>query len=153
MLQTAHDTIRRVGVALGLNDQEIEELLATNAEHEFDITMESGAVHKAYRVQHNNKLGPYKGGIRFHPEVDKEEVRALATLMSFKTAAVGLPLGGGKGGVSVDPRSLSPAELEEISRKFVRALHPHIGPEKDVPAHLWHMVVVLAVTQQLVAVG
>lgn len=85
-------------------------------------------------MQHSNKLGPYKGGIRFHPNVDIDEVRALATLMSFKTAAAGLPMGGGKGGVVVDPKKLSDTDLEELSRSYVRGLHRHIGPEKDVPA-------------------
>jgi glutamate dehydrogenase/leucine dehydrogenase len=85
-------------------------------------------------VQHNNKLGPYKGGIRYHPNVSLEEVQTLATLMSLKTAAVGLPMGGGKGGVTVNPRDLSDDELEELSRKYARHLQPHIGPDKDVPA-------------------
>lgn len=119
---------------MGLSQAQINELLKTDAEHQFVIKLGSGKTHKAYRVQHNNKLGPYKGGIRFHPEVNLEEVRALATLMSFKTAAVGLPLGGGKGGVAVNPKELTKAELEEIARGYVKNLHPHIGPEKDVPA-------------------
>jgi glutamate dehydrogenase/leucine dehydrogenase len=84
-------------------------------------------------VQHNNQLGPYKGGIRFHPGVDEEEVQALATLMSFKTAAVGLPLGGGKGGVAANPKALSPIELEELARKYSAQLVPHIKDGKDVP--------------------
>jgi glutamate dehydrogenase/leucine dehydrogenase len=134
MLQTAQHLIERVGKKLGLNEEEIAYLLQTDAEHEFHITLSNGNTHKAYRVQHNNKLGPYKGGIRFHPEVNLEEVRALATLMSFKTAAVGLPLGGGKGGVEVNPRDLTDEELEELSRKYAAYLAPHIGPQKDVPA-------------------
>lgn len=134
MLQTAHDLITRVGKRLNLSDQEIAELLQTDAEHDFTITLESGRELQAYRAQHNNKLGPYKGGIRFHPEVNKDEVRALATLMSLKTAAVGLPLGGGKGGVAVNPKELSQAELEDISRQYARHLAPYIGPDKDVPA-------------------
>jgi glutamate dehydrogenase/leucine dehydrogenase len=134
MLQTAQHLIERVGKKLGLKEEEIAYLLQTDAEHEFHITLDNGNTHKAYRVQHNNKLGPYKGGIRFHPEVNLEEVRALATLMSFKTAAVGLPLGGGKGGVEVNPRDLSDTELEELSRKYAAYLAPHIGPQKDVPA-------------------
>ncbi|MCA9328163.1 Glu/Leu/Phe/Val dehydrogenase, partial [Candidatus Saccharibacteria bacterium] len=94
----------------------------------------NGKKFKAYRMQHNSARGPYKGGIRFHHEVDRDEVRALATLMSFKTAAVDLPLGGGKGGVSVDPKTLSEQELEELARKYVQYLEKHIGPHKDVPA-------------------
>lgn len=134
MLETTFALIRRAGQQLGLDDKTIEQLIATDKEHIFEIALENGKTFKAYRVQHNNKRGPYKGGIRFHPEVNLDEVRALATLMSFKTAAVGLPLGGGKGGVSVNPRELSDDELKEISHKFVEYLQPHIGPEKDVPA-------------------
>lgn len=134
MLDTAQKLIKDAGKKLGLSDKEIEELINTNAEHKFEIELSSGAKHQAYRVQHSNKLGPYKGGIRFHPQVDYDEVRALATLMSFKTAVSGLPMGGGKGGVTVDPRELSEEALEELSRKYVRGLHKHIGPDKDVPA-------------------
>jgi glutamate dehydrogenase len=134
MLDTAQATIKRAGRRLGLDPQTIEELLAFSAEHSFEITLDNGNTYQAYRVQHNNKRGPFKGGIRFHPEVSLDEVRALATLMSFKTAAVGLPLGGGKGGVAVSPHELNQAELEELSRKYVQHLHPHIGPHKDIPA-------------------
>lgn len=134
MLQTVHALIAKVGKDLGFSDAEIKTLIETDKEHEFDITLENGKSFKAYRVQHDNRLGPYKGGIRFHPEVNRDEVRALATLMSLKTAAVGLPLGGGKGGVAVNPRDLDDAELEELSRAFARHLAPHIGPDKDVPA-------------------
>lgn len=134
MLATAHELIQRVGKHLKLTDEQINYLLNTDAEHAFEITLGNGKTHQAYRVQHNNALGPYKGGIRFHPEVDLDEVKALATLMSLKTAAVGLPLGGGKGGVAVNPKELSSAELEELARKYAAALAPHIGPDKDVPA-------------------
>lgn len=134
MLETAHELIRRVGKRLDLDQEEIDYLLNTDAEHEFEIALSNGRTHKAYRVQHNNALGPYKGGIRFHPEVDLREVKALATLMSLKTAAVGLPLGGGKGGVAVNPKELTKEELEELARKYAASLAPHIGPDKDVPA-------------------
>ncbi|HLG91236.1 MAG TPA: Glu/Leu/Phe/Val dehydrogenase [Candidatus Saccharimonadales bacterium] len=134
MLETAHSLIRQAGKKIGLSDAEIEELIKVDAEHKFEIELDSGKKFPAYRIQHKNKLGPYKGGIRFHPQVDLDEVRALATLMSLKTAAVGLPLGGGKGGVAVNPKELSKQELEELSRKYVQHLHPHIGPDKDVPA-------------------
>ena len=134
MLSTAHALISRAGKKLGLDDKQIKELISIDAEHIFEIKLDGGKTFQAYRVQHNNKRGPYKGGIRFHPEVNLDEVRALATLMSFKTAAVGLPLGGGKGGVVVDPRQLDEQELEELSRHYVRHLHQHIGPNKDVPA-------------------
>jgi glutamate dehydrogenase/leucine dehydrogenase len=134
MLETAHAIIKRAGKKAGLTDKQIEDLIKTDHEHVFKVNLDNGKSFDAYRVQHNNKLGPYKGGIRFHPEVNLDEVRALATLMSFKTAAVGLPLGGGKGGVSVNPKDLDQQELEELSRKYARHLAPHIGPDKDVPA-------------------
>jgi glutamate dehydrogenase (NADP+) len=134
MLETAQHLISRAGKRIGLDKKVIDSLLEADAEHQFEIGLSSGKKLKAYRVQHSNKRGPYKGGIRFHQEVNLDEVRALATLMSLKTAAVGLPLGGGKGGVSVNPRELTPEELEELSRKYVQHLHPHIGPDKDVPA-------------------
>lgn len=134
MLDRAQHMIERAGKKLGMSEAEISELLKPDAEHQFEITTESGKTLPAYRVQHNNKLGPYKGGIRYHHEVDLDEVKALATLMSLKTAAAGLPLGGGKGGIVVNPRELSEDELEEISRKYAKHLAPVIGPDKDVPA-------------------
>lgn len=133
MLQTAQAIIRETGRKLGLDDAAIEALIRINQEHEFEIVV-GDKRYQAYRVQHNNARGPYKGGIRFHPEVDLDEVRALATLMSFKTAAVGLPLGGGKGGVVVNPRELSDEELEKVSRQYAAYLAPHIGPDQDIPA-------------------
>lgn len=134
MLQTTHTVIRDVGTKIGLSEEDIEKLISIDKEHIFDIELKNGKSFKGYRVQHSNRRGPYKGGIRFHPEVDLDEVRALATLMSFKTAAVGIPLGGGKGGIAVNPRELSDEELEELSRKYTEHLHPHIGPDQDVPA-------------------
>jgi glutamate dehydrogenase (NADP+) len=88
----------------------------------------------AYRVQHNNIRGPYKGGIRYHPDVDIEEAKSLAMLMSYKCAVVGIPFGGGKGGIAVNPKVLSSRELEALSRAFIRAMSCDIGPNKDVPA-------------------
>src|SRR5579862_8808816 len=134
MLDTAQKLIREAGKKLGLSDKQIEQLIKTDAEHNFEIMLSDGSKYQAYRVQHSNKRGPYKGGIRFHPRVDYDEVRALATLMSFKTAAVGIPMGGAKGGIAVDPKKLSKEALEELSRKYVRGLKDHIGPDKDVPA-------------------
>lgn len=134
MLETTHAAILKAAKKLGLDEIEAIKLIDIDNEHQFDIRLDNGQTYKAYRIQHSNKRGPYKGGIRFHPNVDLDEVRALATLMSFKTAAVGLPLGGGKGGVAVNPRELSSSQLEELSRKYVQHLHPHIGPDKDVPA-------------------
>jgi len=133
MLETTHHLITRAGKRMGLSEAAITALLQTNVEHEFEIEL-GGKKLKAYRVQHNNKRGPYKGGIRFHPEVNLDEVRALATLMSMKTAVAGIPLGGGKGGVAINPRDLTLEQLEELSRAYVKHLHLHIGPDKDVPA-------------------
>lgn len=133
MLQTAQATIREAAERLGYDQKIIEALLEAEAEHIFEIEIK-GIKYPAYRVQHNSKLGPYKGGVRFHPAVSLDEVRALATLMTLKTAAVGLPLGGGKGGIAVDPRSLPPGEVEELARRYARHLTPHIGSGKDIPA-------------------
>lgn len=134
MLHTAQELIKKVARKLELSDEDTAFLLKANAEHVFEIELSNGSKHKAYRIQHDNTLGPYKGGIRFHPDVNIDEVRALATLMTLKTAAVGLPLGGGKGGVTVDPKSLTKDQLEELSRKYAAHLSTHIGPNKDVPA-------------------
>ena len=92
------------------------------------------AVFEGYRVQHNLSTGPAKGGIRFHPEVSLGEVAALAMWMSWKTALAGLPYGGAKGGVIVDPARLSEAELERLSRRYMQELIPFVGPHVDVPA-------------------
>lgn len=134
MLHTTHQSIREAGKSLGLDEETITALIKLDQAHHFEIELDSGKKYQAYRAQHKNIRGPYKGGIRFHPKVDKDEVQALATLMSLKTAAVGLPLGGGKGGIAVDPKDLDHKELEELSRKYVRGLHEHIGPDRDVPA-------------------
>jgi glutamate dehydrogenase/leucine dehydrogenase len=134
MLEGIRKLIKETGAKLGLDEQVIEELIKPNTEHIFDVELKNGKAFRAFRVQHNNQNGPYKGGVRFHENVTLDEVRALATLMSIKTAAVGLPLGGGKGGVAVNPKNLSKEELEELSRKYVQGLHKHIGPDQDVPA-------------------
>lgn len=134
MLDSAQDNIKKAARHLGLHEAQLQKLLKPDAVHTFEIALENGKKFPAYRIQHSNARGPYKGGVRFHPEVDHDEVQALATLMSFKTAVVGIPLGGGKGGVEVDPRQLSSEELEELSRKYVRGLVDHIGPDKDIPA-------------------
>jgi len=88
----------------------------------------------AFRSQHNNALGPYKGGIRFHPGVTEAEIKALSLWMSLKCSIAGLPYGGSKGGVIVDPKKLSKSELESLSRAYARFLAPHIGEHVDVPA-------------------
>lgn len=87
-----------------------------------------------FRVQHDNSRGPMKGGLRYHPEVDLDEVRALASLMTWKTAVVDLPYGGAKGGIGVDPNELSERELERLTRAFVDQIHDIVGPDTDIPA-------------------
>ena len=87
-----------------------------------------------FRVQHNNTRGPFKGGIRYHEHVDIDEVRSLATLMTWKTSLLDIPYGGGKGGIGVDPRMYSKTELERMSRRFFRAIDPIIGVNVDIPA-------------------
>ena len=87
-----------------------------------------------YRVQHNDARGPMKGGLRYHPHVDLDEVRALASLMTWKTAVVDIPYGGAKGGVSIDPAQWSQRELERVTRRFVDAIHDLFGPDVDIPA-------------------
>ena len=100
------------------------------------VRMDDGRIRMfpGYRVQHNNALGPYKGGLRFHPQVDLDEVTALAMLMTWKCALVGLPFGGAKGGITVDPRKLSLRELESLTRRFTSDMVTVFDPKKDIPA-------------------
>lgn len=102
----------------------------------FPVRMDDGRyrLFKGYRVQHNNVLGPYKGGMRYHPGVSLDHVKALAAIMTMKTALMRLPYGGAKGGVRVDPRALSAEELMRLTRRFTSALCPNIGPDYDIPA-------------------
>lgn len=138
MLESAQGVIKKTAKDLGLSSSATERLLQPEALHEFhfSVTMDDGKprLFTGYRVQHNSALGPYKGGIRFHPGVSREEVQALATLMSIKCAVAALPYGGGKGGVVIDPKTVSEKELERISKAYVRAIANVIGPEIDVPA-------------------
>ncbi len=100
------------------------------------LKMDTGdvKVFQGFRVQYNDARGPYKGGLRYHPQVDMDEVKALAFWMSIKNAVVGVPYGGGKGGIAVDPKKLSKGELERLSRKFISLIYKNIGPHTDVPA-------------------
>lgn len=102
----------------------------------FPVKMDDGSIEvfTGYRVQHNNALGPYKGGLRYHPTVDIDAARALATWMTWKSAIAGLPYGGGKGGIQIDPSKYSKGELERITRRFTYALGDNIGPDYDIPA-------------------
>ena len=103
---------------------------------ELIITKDDGSIghYIGYRVQHDDTLGPFKGGLRYHPNVDLDHVRSLASLMTWKTALIGVPFGGGKGGIQVDPKDLSERELERLTRKFVDTIHSFIGPTIDIPA-------------------
>ncbi|DBA97999.1 hypothetical protein WJX82_003201 [Trebouxia sp. C0006] len=103
---------------------------------ELVITKDDGQIESfnAYRVQHDDSRGPYKGGLRYHPQVDLDDVRSLASLMTWKTAVMDIPFGGAKGGVTVDPKKLSERELEKLTRKLVQAIKDVIGPQEDIPA-------------------
>ena len=102
----------------------------------FPVKMDDGTVKTftGYRSQHNNAVGPFKGGIRFHPGVTRDEVKALSTWMTFKCSVAGIPYGGGKGGITLDPKDYSTAELERISRAYAEAIAPLIGEKIDIPA-------------------
>ncbi|EQK47266.1 glutamate/Leucine/Phenylalanine/Valine dehydrogenase family protein [[Clostridium] bifermentans ATCC 19299] len=102
----------------------------------FPVTMDDGSIKlfTGYRAQHNNACGPFKGGLRFHPAVCLDEVKALSTWMTFKCSVVGLPYGGGKGGINIDPRDYSKSELERISRGFAKSISPIVGEYEDIPA-------------------
>jgi glutamate dehydrogenase (NAD(P)+) len=102
----------------------------------FPVRMDDGSVRlfKGYRIQHNNLLGPFKGGIRYHQTVSLDDLKALAAMMTWKCALMGLPLGGGKGGIKFNPNDVSRAELQRITRRFFHSLGHNIGPETDIPA-------------------
>ncbi len=102
----------------------------------FPVRLDDGTVKTfiGYRSQHNNAVGPFKGGLRFHPDVTKDEVKALSTWMTFKCSVAGIPYGGGKGGMAIDPKDYSKAELERISKGFATAISPIIGEKVDIPA-------------------
>ncbi|SDE88811.1 glutamate dehydrogenase (NAD(P)+) [Pricia antarctica] len=123
---------------IGLNPNIRKILEVTNNELvvHFPVRMDNGEVEvfTGYRVQHNNALGPYKGGLRYHPTVDIDAARALAMWMTWKTSLAGLPYGGAKGGIQLDPTKYSNSELERITRRFTYALGDNIGPELDIPA-------------------
>ena len=137
-LQNTLDLIQKASEIFDLN-AEFKSVLSTPnriIEVSLPVKMDNGSikVFRGFRVQHCDLPGPYKGGIRYHQNVDMEEVKALATLMTFKCAVVGIPLGGGKGGIIVDPKKLSKTELERLTRIYTRKIAPFIGPEVDVPA-------------------
>ena len=102
----------------------------------FPVKLDDGTVKTfiGYRSQHNNAVGPFKGGLRFHPDVTRDEVKALSTWMTFKCSVAGIPYGGGKGGMAINPKDYSKAELERISKGFAKAISPIIGEKVDIPA-------------------
>ena len=132
------DQFQRASNELGLEKNLADSIMMPDRELSVEVPLNkddgSLAIFKGYRIQHNNARGPFKGGIRFHQEVDIDEVRSLAALMTFKTALVNIPYGGGKGGITVDPRKLSKRELEQLSRRFFRRISPIIGVNTDIPA-------------------
>lgn len=138
LFQRVREQMDRAAESVGLAP-EVRKILASPACEvgvNFPVRMDDGRIEmfSGYRVQHNNVLGPFKGGIRYHPDVSLDEVRALAAWMTIKCALVDIPFGGGKGGVQVDPASLSRREVERLTRRFVYALGANIGPGYDVPA-------------------
>ncbi|WP_100615004.1 Glu/Leu/Phe/Val family dehydrogenase [Confluentibacter citreus] len=138
MMDNVMEQFNRAANHIHLNPNIRKILSITNNELviHFPVKMDNGDVEifRGYRVQHNNALGPYKGGLRYHPTVDIDAARALAMWMTWKTSLAGLPYGGGKGGIQLDPSKYSQGELERITRRFTFALADNIGPEHDIPA-------------------
>jgi len=140
-LINAHATIDRACKILGVEEWIVKKLKKPDnvVNGRFPVVLDNGTeeTFEGYRIQHNNSRGPYKGGLRYDTTVDRDEVEALATWMSLKTAVVNIPLGGGKGGVKFPrkPKEYSQTELERITKKFTKViLGDHIGPDKDIPA-------------------
>jgi glutamate dehydrogenase (NAD(P)+) len=123
---------------IGLDDRVIQQLTTPHREIKVECTLvrDDGtlATFTGFRVQHDNSRGPMKGGLRYHPDVDPDEVNALASLMTWKTALLNLPYGGAKGGIACDPAFLSDGELQRLTRAFVQKIHDVIGPQSDIPA-------------------
>jgi glutamate dehydrogenase (NAD(P)+) len=138
VFEATNHYIRKASRIMNLGPRVEQLLLSLEAEHHVTIPIERDngelAVFSGYRFQHNSARGPTKGGLRFHPTLDADDVRALATLMTWKTAVVNVPFGGAKGGVACDPAQLSQGELERITRKFVERIGQEIGPQRDIPA-------------------
>jgi glutamate dehydrogenase/leucine dehydrogenase len=130
--------LKKAGEVMDMTAEQLEALNEPQnmIEKQLEVMLESGkkAIYPAYRCQFNNARGPFKGGIRFHPDADVQEVKALAALMAIKCACVNIPLGGGKGGVQCNPKKLTEKDLESVSRAFIQAMHEHLGVDKDIPA-------------------
>ena len=136
--ESAQHQLAEAVAQLGLDDGFHEILRTPRREMTVAVPLRHDDGHvevlRGFRVQHNLTRGPAKGGVRFHPSTDLDEVRALAMWMTWKCALIGVPYGGAKGGVAVDPRSLSRNELERVTRRYVSEILPIIGPERDIPA-------------------
>lgn len=129
------DAIATAGKKIGFSMATINNITEPyNVINESVMVPEIGTEVDMYRVQFNNALGPYKGGIRFHPDVDLDEVKTLAITMMLKCSLVGIPLGGAKGGATINPRDFSPKEIEGVARAWARTMAPYIGVDKDIPA-------------------
>ncbi|MGQ9587632.1 MAG: Glu/Leu/Phe/Val family dehydrogenase [Thermoplasmata archaeon] len=130
--------VDKAGKTLGIDPGMIEVLKCPKRELSinFPVKLDDGTVKvfTGYRVQHNEARGPFKGGIRYHPQVDIDEVRALASWMTWKTAVVDIPYGGAKGGIICDPKKMSVGEIERMTRRYASEISIIIGPEKDIPA-------------------
>ena len=138
VLKNAQTQIRIAVDKLGLSEDVFELLKEPQRvlEVSIPVKMDDGSikVFKGYRSQHNDAVGPYKGGIRLHPSVDLDEVKALSIWMTFKCGIVGIPYGGGKGGITADPSELSKGELERLARGYIQKLHKYLGDRIDIPA-------------------
>lgn len=136
--ETTNHFIEQAFAHLGLEPQYKTLLITPSRELrvELIIELDDGSIGNfiGYRIQHDNARGPFKGGLRYHPDVDLDEVRSLASLMTWKTALIGVPFGGAKGGIQVDPSQLSQRELERLTRRFVDQIGQLIGPDVDIPA-------------------
>ena len=138
LFEMATSQFRKAAAAIDLDPSVVAVLSEPQNEIvvNFPVSMDDGSIRvfRGYRIQHNNTNGPYKGGIRFHQSVDLAEVKALAQWMTWKSALMGIPMGGAKGGVTLNPREFSESELRRITRRFTYALGNNIGPEYDIPA-------------------
>ncbi len=138
MLESAQNLIQTVGEKMGYGKSDIDKLITAEMIYEFALPIDkddgSSEMFVGYRAQHSSVRGPYKGGIRFHQDTTREEVQALAILMTIKTAVANIPMGGGKGGICVNPKNLSESELRQLSKKFAAKLAHVIGQDIDIPA-------------------
>ncbi|MCA9649514.1 MAG: glutamate dehydrogenase [Myxococcales bacterium] len=136
--ETTQHFLRQAFDVLDIDEDMKRVLMTPSRELRVELTLrhDDGSIgnYIGYRVQHDDSRGPFKGGLRYHPHVDIDEVRSLASLMTWKTAVVGVPFGGAKGGIQVDPGTLSKREKERLTRLFVRQIHELVGPHRDIPA-------------------